>query len=188
MNSQVKPIRQKTSHANRGMNFESYIVQPNSRYRLRGIASVDKIATPVKILKYAMSGPKKGRITDGFFEQKSTVDFIGIYRGKMIAFDAKETQNKTSFPIGNVEEHQVEVLREKNMHRSISFLLVHFQVHQETYILFYEDLEKFWLEAAKGGRRSIPYQFFRENCIRCEAGRNVAIDYLAALDKGMSVT
>lgn len=179
-------IMKRSKQANRGMELESYILQANARYKLRGIASIDKIATPVKVLKLAKTGHKKGRIIDGFFEEKSTVDFIGISRGKTIAFDAKETENKTSFPLKNLEDHQFEVLRDKHIHEAISFLLIRFKAHHEVYILLFEDLEKFWTEAAKGGSKSIPYQFFKEKCVSCQAGRNVPIDYLEALNKAMS--
>ncbi|MEE6134580.1 Holliday junction resolvase RecU [Priestia sp. GS2] len=183
----IKRIKKKQPNANRGMELENYILQANARYKLRGIASIDKIATPVKVIKLATTGLKKGRIIDGYFEEKSTVDFIGIARGKTIAFDAKETENKHSFPLKNLKEHQFEVLRDKHIHAGISFLLIRFKAHHEIYILLFEDLEKFWKEAEKGGSKSIPYQFFKEKCISCQAGRNVPIDYLAALDKAMLV-
>ncbi|WP_281998725.1 Holliday junction resolvase RecU [Priestia flexa] len=183
----VKRAIKDSLQGNRGMEFENYIIQANARYRLRGIASIDKVATPVKVIKYATSGPKKGRITDGYFEEKSTVDFIGVSKGMTIAFDAKETKNKTSFPLDNIEDHQFEVLREKQFHEGISFLLIRFKLHHEIYILLFEDLENFWEEAAKGGRKSIPYHFFKKNCVRCEPGRNVAIDYLAALNKALLI-
>lgn len=183
MRTQRKSFTKKSSQANRGMEFEGYIMQANARYAVRGIASIDKVATPVKVLKLATTGPKKGRIIDGYFEEKSTVDFVGISRGRTIYFDAKETENKTSFPLDNVGDHQYEVLREKHVHQAISFLLIRFKVHHEIFILLFEDLDKWWKEAMTGGRKSIPYQFFKENCEICKPGRNVAIDYVAALDK-----
>lgn len=183
MRTQRKSFTKKSSQANRGMEFEGYIMQANARYGVRGIASIDKVATPVKVLKLAASGPKKGRIIDGYFEEKSTVDFAGISRGRSIYFDAKETESETSFPLGNVGDHQCEALRDKYLHGAISFLLVRFKVHHEIFILLFEDLDKWMKEAMTGGRKSIPYQFFKENCEVCKPGRNVAIDYMAALDK-----
>ena len=41
----------------------------------------------------------------------STLDFNGIYQGKYIEFDAKETNNKTSFPLSNVHPHQIKHIR-----------------------------------------------------------------------------
>ncbi|WP_394557314.1 Holliday junction resolvase RecU [Priestia aryabhattai] len=183
MRTQRKSFTKKSSQANRGMEFEGYILQANARYAIRGIASVDKVATPVKVFKLATTGPKKGRIIDAVYEEKSTVDFAGISRGRSIYFDAKET-DKASFPLQNVEEHQYEALREKHSHQAISFLLVRLKKYNdEIYILLFEDLDKWWKESMQGGRKSIPYQFFKENCEVCKPGRNVAIDYMAALDK-----
>lgn len=51
------------------------------------------------------------KITDGFFEAPSTLDYNGIYKGKYIEFDAKETKNKTSFPISNIHRHQIDYVR-----------------------------------------------------------------------------
>ncbi|MDN3365394.1 Holliday junction resolvase RecU [Priestia megaterium] len=183
MKTQRRKFTQKSSQANRGMEFEGYIMQANARYAIRGIAAIDKIPTPIKVLKLATAGPKKGRIIDGYFEEKSTVDFVGVSRGRSIFFDAKET-DEASFPLKNVEEHQFEALRDKHSHQAISFLLVRLKKHNdEIYILLFEDLDKWWKETMTGGRKSIPYQFFKENCVKCEPGRNVAIDYMAALDK-----
>lgn len=32
-----------------------------------------------------------GRVKDGYYESKSTVDYDGVYKGRAIAFEAKST-------------------------------------------------------------------------------------------------
>ena len=58
----------------------------------------------IKVLKVNST---KTKILDGFFEKKSTLDYSGIYNGKYVEFDAKETNSKTSFPLSNIHEHQI---------------------------------------------------------------------------------
>ena len=75
-----------------GVAFENLINFSNDMYKRKNIALVTKRATPVVVTKLF----KDGRIKEGYFE-KSTVDYDGIYKGRMIAFEAKATTNKTSF-------------------------------------------------------------------------------------------
>ncbi len=49
-------------------------------------------------------------------KKKSTVDYIGLFKGVPIAFDAKETKIETRFDLSNIKEHQYHFLEnwEKN--------------------------------------------------------------------------
>ena len=39
-------------------------------------------------------------------------DYNGVYKGKYIDFEAKETQNPTSFPLKNFHQHQIRHMEE----------------------------------------------------------------------------
>lgn len=54
--------------------------------------------------------PETRHITLAYFEQKSTVDYIGAVQGIPVCFDAKEC-NTDTFPLANIHEHQVEFMR-----------------------------------------------------------------------------
>ena len=54
---------------------------------------------------------QKRHITLAYFDQKSTVDYIGVVQGIPICFDAKECA-KDIFPLQNIHEHQVEFMRQ----------------------------------------------------------------------------
>lgn len=164
----------KSSHANRGRNLETYIEQSIERYSLLEIAEIERVPTPIGIDKV---DSKTNKITAAFFERKSTVDFIGIAQGKFIAFDAKQTEDPNKLPLSNIHEHQYTKLRKYLLQGGISFILVHFQAHHETYILRHSDLSYWWEQGAK----SIPYHFFKDKCIKCGPGRNISIDFLKAL-------
>ncbi len=55
---------------------------------------INKRPTPVKVLK-----SKGGRVLNGFYEVKSTVEYNGVYKGRAIAFEAKSTENATKFDL-----------------------------------------------------------------------------------------
>lgn len=170
-------MRRKSTYANRGKFLETYIDAANVTYEVRDIALIHKVATPVHVNKLN----DKGRIIDGWFKEKSTVDYEGIYRGRSIAFDAKETEIGTRFPLENIEKHQYIYLEKHHKQKGISFIIVFFTAKQETYVLRFEDLKK-WVEAAKSGeRKSIPYEWFKKNCNLVLPERGIVMDYLSAL-------
>ena len=140
----------------RGSTFEEIINFTNERYRQSRLALFQKIPTPITPVK--MDSESK-TITLAYFEKQSTVDYIGVAQGVPVAFDAKETAGK-SLPLQNIHEHQMEFMEEFQAQRGLSFLLVHFSAVDEYYLLPFETLKTYWEKAAKGGRKSIPYDAF----------------------------
>ena len=63
---------------NRGMAFEVLINLANEMYQRVGVALINKRPTPVKVLK-----SKVGRVLNGFYEAKSTVDLTVYIRGEL---------------------------------------------------------------------------------------------------------
>jgi len=163
-------------HGNRGKALEYLINYTNEYYKIKGIALIDQIPTPVKIKRKEL-----GKVVEGWVERKSTVDYRGIAGGKSIAFDAKSTRDDKKFSLSNVGEHQFEYLKQHHLHGGISFLLIEFATRQAFFILKFEDLEKWWNEAKNGGRKSIPFAWFAEHCQRCRMSRGIPFDYLAAV-------
>lgn len=163
------------THANRGQSFENVIEQSNTQYRAKGWAVMQKVATPWKILR------KGAQIVSAFPEKKSTVDFVGVANGKPIAFDAKSTQNRTSFPLANVEEHQMLFLQNFHNHGGKAFFLLQFVKHEKVYLIPFTHMRSYWNIARKGGRKSIPFddmQRFPE----VRTGRGITLDYLSYID------
>ena len=70
-----------SSFANRGMALENDINETNKYYREYDIALVYKKPTPIRITK---TNYQNMRITDGFFECPSTLDYNGVYKGYYI--------------------------------------------------------------------------------------------------------
>jgi recombination protein U len=170
------------NNANKGKPFEDLISVANEQYKRTGAALVQKIATPVKVIRSFDPTTQRSKIVNAFYEAKSTVDFTGVVRGgKSIAFDAKSTMNKQLFNLGMIEDHQYDYL---SMHAALgghSFLLVEFAMSKEIYRLEMSELIVF---QAENDRKSIPIGWFQRNCHRCEPDeKNVynPLDYLKRL-------
>ena len=85
----------------RGSTLEDLINRSNEQYLEKGLALIQKIPTPITPIKI----DKENRhITLAYFEQKSTVDYIGAVQGIPVCFDAKECSSDT-FALQNIHEH-----------------------------------------------------------------------------------
>ena len=129
----------------------------------------------------------KNAITLGYFEKKSTVDYMGVVQGVPVAFDAKET-NRKNLPLSNIHTHQLEFMEKFENQRGAAFFLVSFTLYDEVYFLPYSSLKPYCENAAKGGRKSIPYNDFKEIAIKVEGGKGVVVHYLEALRKYLEAT
>ena len=114
----------------RGSVLEELINYTNEKYRQQKLALVQKIPTSIKPVRLIR---QKRHITLAYFDQKSTVDYIGVVQGIPICFDAKECA-KDIFPLQNIHEHQVEFMRQYEEQGGISFLLIY--LHQACLLLY----------------------------------------------------
>ena len=81
-NNIKKEIKKNISFANRGMDLEKLISDANNYYLSIDKAVIYKKPTPVKISSviYKNDIPK----VDGYLNQKSTLDYVGLYKGKYL--------------------------------------------------------------------------------------------------------
>ncbi len=160
----------------RGTALESLIEYTNMKYHNMGLLRIDKVATPVKALAF-----QDGMITKGYYEKKSTVDFVGIIQGVFVAFDAKETENK-SLPLQNIHPHQVNYMKDVNAQGGLAFLIVHFKSMDRYYLVPYEILSKLYYDNT---RKSIPHSEMKD-CIEINLGDDGTLRYLDALNEMLS--
>jgi recombination protein U len=163
------------SYGNRGMTLEEDINVTNEYYLIHNIASIYKKPTPIGIVKVDY---KSGTIKEAYFKTPSTTDYNGIYKGKYIDFEAKETMNLTSFPLSNIHNHQIEHLKKINIHGGIGFIIVRFTKLNKTYLLFIEELNEF---ISNNDRKSIPLTYFEEKGYLIKEGFNPRLNYLEIL-------
>ena len=79
------------TYGNRGMSLEEDLNITNEYYRENNIAIIYKKPTPITIHKVDYPSRKEAVIKEAHFKIPSTTDYNGIYKGKYIDFEAKET-------------------------------------------------------------------------------------------------
>ena len=163
------------NYANRGMTLEAELNDSNKYYLENDIEVVYKKPTPVKVVKQVNE-----KIVSAYFEKPSTTDYNGLYEGKYIDFEAKETKSKTSFTLNNIHPHQIEHLKNIARHGGIAFLIIRFTELNETYYLGIKELVEFLNNEE---RKSLPLSFFHEKAILIKDSFNPRIDYLKIIDQ-----
>ena len=97
------------------------------------------------------------QITLAYFDQKSTVDYIGAVQGIPVCFDAKECHTDT-FPLQNIHPHQISFMERFERQEGISFLVIFYSHRNEFHYLRHVKLMEFWRRAEEGGRKSFRYE------------------------------
>lgn len=176
--NQLKKTHQAViNYGNRGMNLEHLLNLSNSYYVLEDIALIYKKPTPIGVIDVHYS--TKGKIIDkAFFKAPSTLDYNGLYRGKYIEFEAKETKVKTSFPLHNIHPHQIKHIRNVLRHHGIVFLIIQFL--QGVYLLKGEDFLDY-IDHQK--RKSIPFSYIQEKGHLIREQIDPPLDYLKVVDQ-----
>ena len=165
----------------RGSTLEDMINHTNEIYREKKLALIQKIPTPITPITIEKS---TRHITLAYFDQKSTVDYIGAVQGIPVCFDAKECAVKT-FPLQNVHEHQIRFMKEFEEQGGIAFIILHFTSLDEMYYMPFRDLEKFWKRMVTGGRKSFTYDEI-DKTYQIRASRDILVHYLETIQKDLT--
>ncbi|MBA2870218.1 recombination protein U [Anoxybacillus calidus] len=184
VNNQAKPASPlETNYANRGMTLENDLNATNEFYREHGIAVIHKKPTPIQIVHVDYPKRSAAVIKEAYFKQASTTDYNGIYRGRYIDFEAKETRNKTAFPLQNFHEHQIHHMKQILEHDGICFVILRFTTLNETYLLDAKHLLTFWHRHQTGGRKSIAKHEVEQYGHYISLGYQPPIDYIKIVEK-----
>ena len=168
------------NYGNRGMNLEYDLNETNKYYLDNDIAVIHKKPTPITIVSIDYKSRNEAVIKEAYFKTPSTTDYNGIYKGKYIDFEAKETKNKLGFPLINIHEHQIEHLKKIIKFDGIAFLIIRFTYYNETYFVFACDFINY-IETLK--KKTVPLSFFKEKGILLKEKLNPRIDYLKIIDE-----
>ena len=134
----------------RGSTLEDFINQTNETYRQNHLALIQKIPTPITPINI---DKETRHITLAYFDQKSTVDYIGVVQGIPVCFDAKECHADT-FPLQNIHNHQLLFMEEFEEQEGIAFFLLYFSTLEKFYYLTLKEAKSFFERSANGGRKS----------------------------------
>jgi recombination protein U len=165
----------------RGSTLEELLNRTNEKYLENKLALIQKIPTPITPINI---DKQTRHITLAYFDQKSTVDYIGVVQGIPVCFDAKECHTDT-FPLANIHEHQVKFMNDFETQDGIAFILISFTHRNEFYYMRFQELINFWNRAVEGGRKSFRYEELNPNYFLTETP-GVFIPYLEALQKDLS--
>ncbi len=163
----------------RGQALEELINRTNERYQEEELALIQKIPTPITPIKIEK---ETRHITLAYFDQKSTVDYIGAVQGIPVCFDAKECR-EDRFPLANIHEHQVDFMDHFEKQGGVAFFLIYFSTRDVLYYLPFDMFKFFWDRAFKDNeRKSFRYEELNPDFI-IKPNEGVFVPYLEALKK-----
>ena len=166
----------------RGSTLEEMLNQTNDYYRKNRLALIQKIPTPIKPIDIDQA---TRHITLAYFDQKSTVDYIGALQGFPICFDAKECREDT-FPLANVHEHQFAFMEEFEEQGGVAFLVIYYTERNEFYYLRFTKLKEFWQRMKSGGRKSFRFEEL-ESFLQIPLNKGFLVDYIHCVEKDLEL-
>lgn len=162
----------------RGSFLEELINMTNEKYRNQKLALIQKVPTPITPITI----DKQSRhITLAYFEQKSTVDYIGVVQGIPVCFDAKECATER-FPLSNVHAHQLRFMEEFEQQEGIAFLLIYFKSKDCFMYLPFSELKRFWNRMEQGGQKNFKWEEL-DPAYEISAYSGTFVHYLEPLQK-----
>lgn len=165
----------------RGSVLEEMINMSNDTYRENHLALIQKVPTPITPITIDKD---TRHITLAYFDQKSTVDYIGVVQGVPVCFDAKEC-NSDRFALQNLHEHQYMFMHDFEKQDGIAFIVLFFTHRDEIYYLSFQDIQYFMERAKNGGVKHIKYEEIDKSYKIGRKG-SVLVHYLEQLQKDLT--
>lgn len=177
----LQPLKEESRHytAYRGMNLEEDINLSNSYYLENDIAVIYKKPIPVQIVKVDYPKRSAAKIVEAYYRKPSTTDYNGLYKGKYVDFEAKETK-ADNFPFKNISDHQIRHLDRVIHHGGIAFLIIAFTSINEVYLIDASYIVDRYCHASK---KSISYEEIKQLGHLIKQGFQPRLDYLKILDE-----
>lgn len=169
-----------TNFGKRGMNFEEAINQSNAYYLTHNMCVIHKKPTPIQIVKVDYPRRSMAKISEAYFKQASTTDYNGVYKGKYLDFEAKETRQKTSFPFRNFHKHQLLHMEQVIAHGGIVFTLLFFSSLNR---VFYYPAKNLLQQINITKRKSLKLSKIEQEGIEISIKIAPTIPYLEAVDQ-----
>ena len=168
----------KSIYANRGMTLEKDLSDANTYYLNNNKAVIHKKPTPIQVLHIKNLESGSTKIDDAYFLTPSTTDYNGVYKGKYIDFEAKETKNTTRFPLANIHAHQYIHLKKIKEHGGIGFFIISFTKLNEVYLIDASII----IDYFERNESSIPYDTIKSKGHIIKYSYPLLLDYLKVVD------
>lgn len=179
INTTFHKPEQKHYTAHRGMSLEEDISLSNEYYLSASLAVIYKKPTPVQIVKVDYPKREAAKIVEAYYKTPSTTDYNGIYKGRYIDFEAKETKVKT-FPFANISKHQIDHLQRIIDHGGIAFVIIAFTSLNEVYLI---DASYIIYDYYHASRKSMTYEKIKSLGHIIPQGYQPRLDYLKVIDE-----
>ena len=173
-------IKNADNHSGRGSSLEKDINDSNAYYRELEKALIYKKPTPIQVVRVDYPQRNKAKIVEAYYRTPSTTDYNGLYRGKYIDFEAKETKNKTNFPLQMIHDHQIKHLTRVYQQGGIGFFIIRFIFYQKTFLV---DAHELIHEIKSTKKYAIPYAWFSEHGHLIQEGLYPRLQYLKVVDQ-----
>ena len=164
----------------RGSGLEDLVNRTNEEYRESGLALIQKVPTPITPVTF---DKESHHITMAYFDQKSTVDYIGVVQGVPVCFDAKEC-HALSFPLANIHAHQYAFMKDFDAQDGIAFLLLYFSKTEVYYYMRFSELTYFMQRAENGGPKHFKFSELDEK-FYLPVSRQFLIPYLEGISRDL---
>lgn len=161
--------------ANQGMALEEMINKTNDYYLQRDIAFISKRPTSIKVLKTS----DKYKITEAVFLAPSTLDYVGVYKGRYLDFEAKETISKKGFPMANISEHQIKAMENIIKQNGITFAIIFLKSFNEIYLVDGQVL----IDSYISKQNIIPYEQIKMVGTLIKEGYFTPVDYIKVVNE-----
>lgn len=148
---------------NKGMFLESIINHNIERLNMDGKCQIFKMAVNSKIISKE-ADKFLVKLNKNYF-----CDYIGIYQGRYVEFEAKETE-LPYFNLANIKKHQISKIKMIDEYGGIGFFIIYFHLTNDYFYLSINDLQNFNVN-------KIPYTWFVEHGICIESdGLNLYLE------------
>ena len=162
---------------NLGMDLEDNIIKSCEYYYKNNRASIHKRPTPIKIMK--VDSGNSNLILEAKFNQKSTTDFVGVYRGKYIDFECKKSKEK-SFPFKNFAKHQIEHMIKIEQFGAVSFFVIHMEYYNKVFVVNSREITSLYLNEETS---SLSIKRLEDHGIVLQENYIPKLNFLDAVDK-----
>ncbi|QHX36009.1 Holliday junction-specific endonuclease [Spiroplasma sp. TIUS-1] len=153
---------------NKGMFLETILNHNIERLNIEGSCQIFKMPINSKIISKE-SDKFLVKLNKNYF-----CDYIGIYRGRYIEFEAKETE-LSYFSLSNIKKHQLAKIKMISELGGIGFFIVYFHLTNDYFCLTINELQNFNVN-------KIPYDWFSNNGTKIEFdGLNVYLELILDL-------
>ena len=152
--------------------FSNYIFD---YYLQHNIAFISKRPTSIKVLKTS----DKYKITEAVFLAPSTLDYVGVYKGRYLDFEAKETISKKGFPMANISEHQIKAMENIIKQNGITFAIIFLKSFNEIYLVDGQVL----IDSYISKQNIIPYEQIKMVGTLIKEGYFTPVDYIKVVNE-----